>query len=153
MNEPNVDDLVFDQAVLIDASRDVVWQAITDPKVVSQYYICPLVTMDLEQGGAVVYGSAERPLISGQVLDFTTGNELVHSFKFDLGSHPGVSEDKSSRVTYTLGDNEGKISLRLVHDHFEGDQQTYENVSEGWPIILDRLKTYLEHGGMPDSKQ
>ena len=49
-------------------------------------------------------------------------------------------------MTYTLGEKDGKTVVRLVHDQFAGDEQTYANVTEGWPVILGRLKTHVEGG-------
>jgi|TARA_B110000196_G_scaffold261147_1_gene232545 hypothetical protein len=45
------EELRYDETLNIEASADLVWQAIISPAVVSQYFIVPLVQMDLTMGG------------------------------------------------------------------------------------------------------
>jgi uncharacterized protein YndB with AHSA1/START domain len=143
------EELRYEETLNIEASADSVWQAITSPAVVSQYFIVPLVQMDLTMGGDIVYGSAAKPLISGTVLALETNVTLVHTFIF-TAIHPGVQSEDLSRVTYHLEEIEQGIALHFVHDHFGDDRATHDAIADGWPVILSRLKAQAEGRELPD---
>ena len=140
--------LRYEENLHIEASADSVWQAITSPAVVSQYFIVPLVQMDLTMGGDIIYGSKEKPLISGTVLALESNTRLVHSFLFTV-IHPGVQSEELSRVTYHLQEIDQGIALHFVHDHFGDDRATHDAIADGWPVILSRLKAQAEGRELP----
>ena len=65
VRSPAADTHEFRQEVRINASVETVWRAITEPRIVSPYYLCPLTTMELGVGGKVIYGLPEEPFVSG----------------------------------------------------------------------------------------
>ena len=71
--------------------------------------------------------------------------KFSHSFKF-IQSHPEAKNEESSIVTYEIFEDNGLIGLSLTHSGFKEKNQTYHNVTGGWPYILSNLKTYLETG-------
>jgi uncharacterized protein YndB with AHSA1/START domain len=55
--------------------------------------------------------------------------------------------DAPTRVTFGLEPMGDSLTrLMLVHDHVDGETATYEQVSGGWRLILDGLKTLQETG-------
>ena len=139
-----VNELKFEQIVEIQAPVEAVWRAITDAEIVSQYYLCPLIKLDLEPGGEIIYGFPDQVLISGTVLSVERHETLAHSFLFDPQTHENVVDNPPSRVTYELRPDGDSTILTLTHDGFGADNQSMANVTEGWPIILNGLKTHLE---------
>lgn len=142
------EDLRYEEILNIEASADAVWRSITSPAVVSQYFIVPLVQMDLTMGGDIVYGSIQKPLISGTVLALESNARLVHTFFF-TAIHPGVQSEDLSRVTYHLQATEKDIALHFTHDHFGDDRATHDAIADGWPVILSRLKAQSEGRELP----
>ena len=134
---------LFSEAVTLDAPIKTAWQAITDPAIVSLYHLAPLATFEPIVGGSIIHGSVESPLIAGEIQLIDPPHKLVHSFNFDPASHPGVDVSRASRVTYELIAMGEQTRLTLTHDCFGSDEQTFANVSEGWPIILYGLSDYL----------
>ena len=139
------DEWVYSKEMTLNASAEKVWLAITQPEIVSSYYLAPLVKLEARAGGQIIYGTLEQPLIAGRILDVVPGVKLQHSFQFDVTTHSGVAEDTSSRVTYELISDGKKTVLKLTHDQFGEDRQSFENVTAGWPIILGRLKERVEN--------
>jgi len=133
----------FIEFISIEASPDAVWQAIVDPASAAQYYLVPLLEIDLAPGGRIAYGTAEESLITGEVENFKPSVRLRHTFRF---SHSilGTADDPVTTVTYLLEPSPHGTTLTLIHSGFPGENQTYANIAEGWPAILKGLKTLVE---------
>ncbi len=140
MLNPSSQPLVFKRVIEIHASPQNVWRAITTPKIVNQYYICPLKDIELKLGGKIVYASDNQIFIRGEILEIKEGEKLVHSFIFSPETHENVEDDKPSRVTYQIKSKGENTELTLIHDGFESENQTYANVIGGWDIILKRIE-------------
>lgn len=130
----------FHYTIYIAKPVKEVWSAITEKQSVDQYYMAPVLKLELKPGGAISYGG-KSPVIEGIVKEVEPSKKLVHTFHF-VGS-----KDPDSTVTYELkaiGDS--MCVLDLTHEGFSGPNQTYADITGGWPVILSSLKTFLETG-------
>ncbi len=61
-------------------------------------------------------------------------------------STPGAARTAAvlSRVTYDLEPVKGVVKLTITHENLTADE--YASISQGWPIVLASLKSYLETG-------
>lgn len=138
----------FHYTILIAKPAADVWSALTEKKLIDQYYMVPLHTLELKKGGKVSYG-VDKEMISGTITEFEAPKTLVHTFKF------AGSEDPETRVAYeikAIGD--AMCSLTISHSGFEAENQTFADISGGWPVIASSLKTLLETGkNMPWPKE
>ncbi|MBO6574490.1 MAG: SRPBCC domain-containing protein [Rhodothermales bacterium] len=128
--------------VYIRASADQVWRAITDPDFTQQFYYNMRIDSSFEEGASLQYVSGkpgDGPVITGEVLEANPPTRLVHTFDFGNGDGP-------SRVTYDIEDLGGVSKLTLVHDEFDSETKTYQEVGPGWNPILSGMKTFLETG-------
>ena len=133
----------FTIARSLAASPAAIWQALIDPAQVVEYHLAPLTVLDLRSGGEITYGTEEGAMITGQILDFVPGQQLVHTFRFSAALE-GTGNDPETTVSYLIeADADGAI-LTLTHTGFPKQNQTYVNISGGWPHILDALKAFVE---------
>ena len=141
MNKP-----VFVHEIVIRASVEKVWQALTDPAFTEQYYYGSRIDLpSFTAGSAYRYTGGDAVLLAGEILDADPPHRLVMSFNASWG--PALSADPPSRVTWELTPtSEGVTCLRAVHDGFETETETYRQVAGGWPFIASGLKTLLETG-------
>ncbi len=100
-------------------------------------------------GGQIVYGTPQQAFITGQVVEYSPNRRIVHTFQFHAGTPANVATDAPSRVTYQIEPMGKMCRLTLTHDGFDADNQTYANVTGGWPTILSGLKTWVETGEAP----
>ena len=125
-----------------------VWSALTEKKTIDQYYMAPLHTLELKKDGKISYG-VDSELITGTIVELEASKKLVHTFKF------AGSEDPETRVTYEIepvGDS--MCALTISHTGFQKEDQTFTDISGGWPVIASSLKTLLETGhGLPWPKK
>lgn len=138
-------EVAFEQTIHIRAPIERVWQALVTPEEVARYSLCPLREVG-EVGEPIVYGTPGEAMITGTVQERTPGQVLRHSFRFV--SEAGTDEDPETVVTYTIEPGEAPevAVLTLRHSGFAAENQTYANVTGGWPFILSNLKTLLETG-------
>ncbi|MCB1233159.1 MAG: SRPBCC domain-containing protein [Verrucomicrobiae bacterium] len=144
-------DPVFEKRIQVKAPAEAVWKAIVEPAQVEKYHFVPLRKIDLKAGGAIEYGTPEKIMISGKIVAIEPHRKLSHTFRF-LG-HENTDGDSETTVTYTLAPGtDGGTELTLIHSGFSEKNQTYENVTGGWPFLLDGLAAVAE-GRDPGQKQ
>ena len=140
------EEISFSTTVYIKANKSKVWEALTDPKIVSKYFMCPMISIGNKNGDPIEYGVGKNVLIAGKIVKFIPNETLSYTFVFDPASHKGTENDGPSLVTIDIEDDKGLTIFNLTHNGFKEKDQTYSNVTGGWPWIISNLKTYLESG-------
>ena len=138
----------FHYTILIAKPAADVWSALTEKKLVDQYYMVPLHTLELKKGGKISYG-VDKEVITGTITDFEAPKTLVHTFKFTN------KENTETRVSYDIKPiGDAMCALTISHTGFEEKNQAFSDITGGWPIIASSLKTLLETGkSMPWPKE
>ena len=136
--------LEYVETILITAAPEDVFAALVDPERVNQYHMAPLFKIGTVPGEEILYGSADDIMISGRITRLLPGEVLEHTFRFGPESHAGTEVDADTLVNYTLEPVGGETRLTLRHSGFAEENQTFANISGGWPYILEGLKGYLE---------
>lgn len=130
----------FQYTILIARPATDIWSALTEKKMIDQFYMAPVHALELKKGGKISYG-IEAEVITGTILDIEAPKTLVHSFKF------AGSDDPETRVSYEIeAIGELMCSLTISHTGFQAEDQTFANITGGWPVIASSLKTLLETG-------
>ncbi len=130
----------FSRKLFIGADAATVWDALVNPDVVKRYHHAPLGGIELKKDGEIWFGTAEKKVLTGKILEVEVGKKLSHTFQF---AH---RKDEPSRVTYEIEAMDAMCSLSLTHDQFGSETETYKDVSTGWEPLLSNLKTLLETG-------
>ena len=126
--------------VYVRATPEQVWQAITDPAMTRRYYYGTSVDSDWRPGSSINYDSDGQSTLRGEIVESDPPRRLVHTFEF-----PGHDEPPS-RATWEITPMGDTCLVRLTHDGFASENETYRSVANGWPLILSGLKTLLETG-------
>lgn len=138
----------FHYTLFIAKPAKDVWSALTEKKTIDQYYMAPVHTLELKKGGRISYG-ADAELISGAITGLEAPEKLVHTFRF------AGSDDPETSVAYVIKPvGESMCSLTISHTGFQAEDQTFADITGGWPVIASSLKTLLETGhGLPWPKK
>lgn len=134
--------------VVVEATPEEVWKAITDPAVTPEYYygfeahyddLAPGAPYDYTVGGESVISGNLREVDSGRVVEMT----------FNGRWNEQVAELPESVVRYELGDTAmsvpGLTHLTLLHEGLP-DTDAARDIERGWVLILSGLKTLTETG-------
>jgi uncharacterized protein YndB with AHSA1/START domain len=128
----------IEQTYFIEASPEQVWEALTDPEVISQWSSAPAVFVP-EPGNAYSLWGGD---IGGSVVEVVPQERLVQTWK------PKDWTVEDSVVTFTLAPSEGGTLVHLIHENVQ--DWDYEGTNEGWNIYyLGEIKKSLERSKLP----
>lgn len=136
---------VREQAI-INAPVAEVWNALTDPDVVKQYFFNTNVDSDWKKGAPITYwgiweGKEYRD--KGTILDIEEEKILRHTHWSSLSGSPDTPENYYT-VTYELqpqGDDQTQLTITQ-----EGNMtdKSAEHSAKNWQGVLAKLKELLE---------
>ncbi|MBO0687569.1 MAG: SRPBCC domain-containing protein [Candidatus Dormibacteraeota bacterium] len=134
--------------VFIKASPERIWEAITKPDLVAQYFHGAQMESELRPGSRYRSYSPDRSQlwVDSAVTEFDPPRRLVHGWR-SLYDPESAKEDES-RVTWEIEPQPGGVCrLTVTHDRLEGAPNTARSVGgPGWMLVLSGLKTLVETG-------
>lgn len=124
----------------IGAEYDVVWDHFTKPGLYGAWSSAPGLEFSTTPGGRVAWGTSDRAMYEGTLIEATKGQGLSHTFGFTW------LEEPKSRVEISILERGPAVLVTLRHDCTQAPR-TAEMIGElGWAKSLSRLKTLLESG-------
>ncbi len=133
---------VFVYVTYIASTPDKVFKALTDTEATGKFWFGNAVTSDWKVGSPVTFHREGKLILQGQVLEYDPPRRLSHSFK---PMHDAAfSAEQPSRVVYELEQQRDQVKLTVTHDGFAEDSKVFASISNGWPLVLSSLKSYLE---------
>ena len=131
--------------IYIRATPEQIWQGLTDSDLVRRYYFGSVIDSDFRPGSPIVYKQPDtgRIDITGEVVEADPPRRLVHTFT--VAWDPDV-HDPPSRVTWEITPMGEACKVSVTHDGFPGENETFHQTKDGWPLILSGLKTLIETG-------
>lgn len=133
--------------VIIDASPDIVFSALTDPAQLKEWwgdektYQSSKWVMDLRVGGkwrSEGIGSNKHPYtVEGEFVEFDPPRVVAYTWR------PSWVETPETVVRFELTPKGNGTHLKMTHSGFAGNQKAIENHS-GWSRVLGWLKSYVE---------
>ncbi|HEY3216813.1 MAG TPA: SRPBCC domain-containing protein [Candidatus Eisenbacteria bacterium] len=131
--------------IVIRATPDQIWEAITRPERTRDYFYGTLVASDWKPGSPLRYAYPDGKLAAeGTVLEADPPRRLVHSLSALWD--PEVTLDHPHQVVWTIEPLGRSCRVRVEHHGFEGETATLRSVQSGLSVILSGMKTLLETG-------
>ncbi len=134
----------FFYAIYIKTTSEKLWKALTDPEFTEKYWWGRRLATDWKVGSEI------KALYDGNKIDWL-GKVLIYqpltklSYTFHLEGKPAISKDAPSIVTMEIAPA-GKFVVRLTVTHENLSANALEDVGEGWPQLLNSMKSLLESG-------
>jgi len=131
--------------VTIDAPAEEVWDAITIPEQIKQWFFGVDTESDWEVGSPLVHrgewqGKAYED--KGEIVRIEPPKVLVHTHWSDLSGKPDRPENYQE-VTWSLSQRNGSTELTITERNIPSEEA--KAVSEqSWQTVLNSLKTLLE---------
>jgi uncharacterized protein YndB with AHSA1/START domain len=134
--------------ILIKASQEAIWEAVTEPEFIAQYFHGARLDRELRPGGLYRSYSPDRSKlwVDAEVIEVDPPRRFVHGWRSLY--NPETADEPESRVTWEIEPLDGGVcKLTVVHDRLEQSLKTAASVSgAGWMLVLSGLKTLLETG-------
>ena len=122
----------------IHASRDSVWQSLTNSGDIAVWSEDTNVTMNDQVGTLFSLWSGE---ITGKNIEIDPGQKLVQEWRSG-----DWKEDTISTVTFTLTEKDGYVEVTLVHEGIP--EVAIPSIDDGWDAYyMEPLKAYVEKQG------
>jgi uncharacterized protein YndB with AHSA1/START domain len=132
-------------ATSIHASASQVWDALTKPEIIKQYFFGTNAKSDWKPGSPVTFTGEWKGKTyedKGTVLKAEPGKLLQYTY---WSSMSGI-EDKPENyviITFELKEENDNTILTLTQQNIP-DEKTKEHSEENWRTVLNNLKTLLE---------
>ena len=137
--------MVAGVSVEINASRQAVWQALTDPEMIQQYMFGTIVESDWQLGSPIKWkgewqGRAYED--HGEVLQIEEAELLQYSHISGVALAAG-NLDAGHTVTVRLAEQDGVTTVRLAQDG-NANHEEVDHAAENWKMMLQGLKNLVE---------
>ena len=132
---------VFVYVTYIVSTPEKVFKALTDTDATAKFWFGNAVTSDWKVGSPVTFYREGKLILSGKVIEHNAPRRLSYTFTPHHEPHNG---SETSRVVMDLEQQEDQVKLTVTHDDFAPDSKVFASISNGWPLVLSSLKSYLE---------
>jgi uncharacterized protein YndB with AHSA1/START domain len=138
-------------SIVVDRPRQDVWRALTDPDLVSQYFMGATVKTDWEVGHPITFTGVwkDKPYEDkGEVLEFKPEQELSYSHWSPLSGADDAPENYHV-VRIALDDAGGGTKVTLEQSNLMGgvtdaDRKSRSEFEKNWSATLKGLKQVAE---------
>ena len=131
--------------ITINVPPAKVWEALTTPKLIKQYFLGTDVTSDWKVGSPIVYRGEWKGKTyedKGKILKFEPEKLLVSTHWSPLSGVPDIPENYHT-VTYSLSPRDGGTQLVLTQDNNASEEEKAES-EKIWNMMLVGMKKLLE---------
>ncbi len=134
-------------STVINAPVSTVWEALTKPEIIKQYFFGTDTITDWKVGSPLIFKGeweGKKYEDKGTVLKFEPNKMLQYNY---WSSMSGI-EDKPEnyvRITYFVSQEKEKTLLTISQENIP-DEKTKEHSEQNWKKVLNNLKNLLEKG-------
>ncbi len=132
-------------SITIHAPASRVWEALTRPDQIKQYFFGTTVVTDWKVGSAIYYRGEWQGRSyedKGTILEFEPGKRLVSTHWSPLAGVPDSPENYHT-VTYLLSEHDGETDVSILQDKNASDEEKAHS-EENWQMVLAGLKKFVE---------
>lgn len=134
----------FVYVTYIATTPEKLWRALTEGTFTEQYWFGTRIACDWAPGAPLTFRKDGALFNTGEVLVYDPYRRLSYTWKVEIDD--AFRGERASRVVFDLEPKGAEVKLTLTHDDFDIDSKVHEAVSQGWPMVLASLKSFLETG-------
>jgi uncharacterized protein YndB with AHSA1/START domain len=134
-------------SIEINAEPAIVWDALTNPAKVKEYFFGTKLETDWEVGSPVKFSGeyeGKKYVDKGTVLTNDHHNLLQYTYWSSMG---GIEDKAENYVTisYKLTSKGASTLLEITQENIP-DEKMRKHSEQNWNIVLSQLKDFVEHG-------
>jgi uncharacterized protein YndB with AHSA1/START domain len=132
-------------SIIVDAPVTKVWDALTIPEQIKQYFFGTDTVTDWKPGSPITFSGewqGKKYHDKGTILEFREKSLI----KYDYWSSMSGIEDKPENyaiITYKVSGNDNNVTVTITQENIP-DEKTKEHSAENWKMLLGKLKEFVE---------
>jgi uncharacterized protein YndB with AHSA1/START domain len=135
----------FVYTTYIKTTPQKLWDALTNPEFMKQYWFGMYCTSEWKSGSAWELRFSDGQVgDAGEIIESVPPKRL--SIKWRNEWKPELKAEGYSRCDFEIEPEDGATKLTVTHSMDDSPSKTIEAVSGGWPKVLSNLKSLLETG-------
>lgn len=132
-------------SILIDASKEKIWEALTNPDLVKRYFYGTNLITDWKVGSPIIFRGEWQGQTyedKGNVLEFIPNEKLVYNYWSTMSGLPDQPE-LYQILTYELKKEEDGVALSIIQQNLDSETRML-HAEETWMPVLQGLKSIVE---------
>ncbi len=135
----------FVYVIFIRTTPAKLWEALTDPQIIRQYWFNTTVECKWTKGSPWKMARPDGSLTdTGEILEIAPPQRMVIRWQHEW--MPELKAEGPSRCTIELEPVDNAVKLTVTHEIDRPESKLITAVSGGWPRLLSNLKSLLETG-------
>jgi uncharacterized protein YndB with AHSA1/START domain len=137
--------IIGNASILINASVDQVWEALTEPGIIKQYFFNTNTKTDWKAGSPIVFSGeyeGKSYVDKGTVLDVEKNKHIKYTYWSQLSGMEDKPENYVT-ITYKLSEQLDGTLLQVSQENIP-NQEMKKHSEENWKKVLNNLKKLLE---------
>lgn len=133
------------KSISIKASAEQVWNALTDPELIKEYFFDTDTKTDWKKGSPIVFSGVWDGLPyedKGIILDIEPRKFVTYSYWSSFSGTEDKPENYAN-ITYELQDKGDETVLTVIQEGFK-NQEALDHSAQNWGYVLDSLKKLVE---------
>lgn len=121
------------------------WQALTDPQFIRQYWFGMIIESGWKPGAPWKMSFPDGSLCdAGEILEIDPPRRIAIRWQNEW--KPELKAEGPSRCTFELEPVDRAVKLTITHEIDRPESKLITAVSGGWPLVVSNLKSLLETG-------
>jgi uncharacterized protein YndB with AHSA1/START domain len=140
--------LVAKVSLVLNARAEHVWDALTNPALITQYLFGTNVTSTWLEGTPIVWQGewqGKSYVDKGTVLKAERGKVLQYTYFSSMSGKPDTPENYSV-ITITLA-SKGKATVLELSQDNNGSEEARDHSERNWKMVMEGMKKLVEKAG------
>ena len=137
--------LTLEVSTLINASKSVVWKALTDPEQIKKYLFGTETISDWKIGSPITFSGVweGKPYIDkGTILQIEKEKILKYNYWSSFSGTEDVPANYAN-ITYSLEEMDGQTMFTILQDSIK-TKEARDHSEQNWRMVMNSLKELLE---------
>ena len=137
--------LTLKTSIEINAPAARVWEALTNPAIVKQYFFGTNVKTDWKKGSAILWegewdGNTYQD--TGKILDIDPGKSVKYNYWSSMSGTENIPENYLD-ITYDLSEKDGKTLLTITQEKIK-TEEAKDHSEQNWQSVFGKMKEMVE---------
>lgn len=140
-----IQELKMTTSVHINAPIEKVWDALTNPELIKQYFFGTETISDWKVGGPIVFrGTWEGTeyIDKGTILELEKEKKLKYNYWSSFSGIEDIPENYAN-ITYELSKEGNQVVFTVTQDGFK-TQEKKEHSEKSWQTLMEKMKELIE---------